>query len=388
MGAIIRPMAIKEYLLIPGPTPIPPRVMQAMHRPMVAHRGSEFSAIVKEVSEGLKWAFQTTNEAYMIPGTGTAGMEAAVESFFSPGEKVIVLDCGAFGTRWTKIAKAYNLQVTDVVVPRGKPATPDLLKDAFARAGNGVKAVLYQHNETSTGVLNNVSVLSEIAQQNGAWTVVDAISGLLSAPLAVDELGLDIVIAGSQKAFMIPPGLAFVTASARAWEAYPTAKNPKFYLDLGKYRSSLKDSTTPTTAAVSLVFGLQESLKMLQEEGLPSIQGRHDRLMRATRAGIRALGLTLFADDLCASKAVTAVLPPEGVAADDIRKQMKKEHGVVLAGGQVELKGKIFRIGHLGYVDSGDILHALSGLEKVLTGFGVSIKEGVAVERAKEALAA
>ncbi len=380
-------MAFKEYLMIPGPTPVPTNVLAASSKQMINHRGPSFSKMFKEIVDGVKWATQTQNDLFVLSSSGTGGLESAVVNFLSPGDKVVILNIGAFGVRFTKIAKAYGAVVEDIKSERGKAADYAKLEEVLSADKNKeIKAVFCQQNETSTGVINDVEKIAKIVKKHGALIIVDAVSGLLTAPLKTDEWGLDVVVSGSQKAFMVPPGLAFVAVSKKAWEAYEVAKMPKFYFDLKAAKKFAEIGETPWTPALSVLYGMQESIRMLKEEGLDNIFARHEKMSKAARAGLKALGLKLLAGDECASKAVTAVFPPEGVEADPLRKIIREKFGVVLAGGQEELKGKVFRIGHLGYVDQLELLAAIAALEIGLKQLGFDVKSGAGVAAAEAVL--
>jgi len=380
-------MALKQYLLIPGPTPVPPEVLSALRHPMINHRSADFKAVLSEVTDGLKWAYQTKNDVLILTASGTGAMEAAIVNTLSPGDRVLILNIGAFGSRFIKIAKAYGLNFDEMKIERGKSADPKAVEQKLKEDKNKeIKAVIFQQNETSTGVLNDVRAIASVVQPYGALTIVDAVSGLLTADLKVDEWGLDVVAAGSQKAFMVPPGLSFISMSERAWKSYETSKLPKFYFDLGAAMKFAQTGETPWTPCLTIAFGMQVSFKMLKAEGLENVFMRHEKLALAVRAGIRALGFSCLADDRCASKAVTAVVPPEGVDAEALRKAAREQYGVVLAGGQEDLKGKIFRIGHLGYVDKMDIIAAFSALEIIGSQMGAKIKMGSAVGAVEELL--
>ena len=364
-------MALKQYLLIPGPTPVPPEVLSALSHPMINHRSADFKAVLTDVTEGLKWSYQTKNDVLILTASGTGAMEAAIVNTLSPGEKIMILNIGAFGSRFVKIAKAYGLNVDEVKVERGKAADPKVVEQKLKEDRNKeIKAVIFQQNETSTGVLNDVKSIASVVQSHGALVIVDAVSGLLTADLRVDEWGLDVVAAGSQKAFMVPPGLSFVSMSEKAWKAYESSKLPKFYFDLGAAKKFAQTGETPWTPCLTIAFGLQVAFKMLKAEGLENIFKRHDVLANAVRAGVKALGFGLLADDSHASRAVTAIVPPAGIDAEALRKTVREKYGVVLAGGQEDLKGKIFRMGHLGYMDKMDIIAAFSALELVSSQMG------------------
>ncbi len=380
-------MALKQYLLIPGPTQVPPEVLSAMSHPMINHRSSDFKAVLTEVTEGLKWAYQTKNDVLILTASGTGAMEAALVNTLSPGDKILILNIGAFGSRFVKIAKAYGFNIDEVKVERGKAVDPKIVEQKLKEDRNKeIKAVIFQQNETSTGVLNDVKTIASLVAGHGALSIVDAVSGLLTADLRTDEWGLDVVAAGSQKAFMVPPGLSFVSMSEKAWKAYESAKTPRFYFDLGAARKFAQTGETPWTPCLSIAFGLQVSFRMLKAEGLENIFKRHDKLSHAVRAGVKALGFGLLAEERSASKAVTAVVPPVGVDAEALRKACREQYGVVLAGGQEDLKGKKFRIGHLGYADKMDMIAAFAALEMVGSQMGAKIKMGEAVAAVEEAL--
>ncbi|MFH0887196.1 MAG: alanine--glyoxylate aminotransferase family protein [bacterium] len=374
---------MKEYLMIPGPTQVPPEVISAMARPMINHRGPEFADIFKECTEGCQWAYQTKKDLFILTASGTGGMEAAIANTLSPGDKVIVGNIGAFGARFVKICKVYGITVEEIKVERGKALEPSAVKEKLD-ADKNIKAVFFQQNETSTGVLNDVKAISQ-AIAGRALVIVDAISGLLTADLKTDEWGLDVVIAGSQKAFMIPPGLSFISFSEKAWKAYESAKCPKFYFDLALARKFLEKWTTPATPPISVVYGLQKALQMLKEEGLDNIFKRHDKMAKGVRAAIRALGAKPLSEDKVGSRSVTGVVFPEGVDAEAIRKTVKKGYGVTMAGGQEDLKGKIFRIGHMGYVGYGDLVTTFFALENVLNDLGHKVVPGSSVAAFEQA---
>lgn len=377
---------IKYNLMIPGPTPIPTRVLAAMNHDMIGHRGPLFSAVMKEVMEDLRWAYETKNDLFVYPSSGTGGMEVAVVNMFSPGDKVIVLNIGAFGGRFVKICKAYGLDVNDVKFERGRAAEPAVLEAELKKGP--VKAVLMQMNETSTGVLNDVETLAKTARkiQPDALVIVDAVSGLMAAPLKTDEWDLDVVCSGSQKAFMTPPGVAAVSISKRAWKAFETSKCPKHYWDLALMKAEAPKGHTYTTPPESLIFGLREGLRILKEEGRENVFARHAANRDLIRGAAKALGLKLLADDSHASPAVTAIFPPEGVDGEEVRKLMRDDFGVEVAPGQAELKGKIFRIGHLGYVDSLDIIGAWAAVEVLFKRLGAKINFGAGVRAMMEQL--
>ena len=359
----------KPTLMIPGPTPVPPAVLQALSTPMIDHRGPQYEALQAELIANLKTVFQTSSEAMIFPAAGTGGMESALVNVLSPGDRVLSVTIGAFGDRWAKIAAAYGAEVVTCEFEWGQAADPAKVR-ADLEAHGPVKAVMVTFNETSTGVLNDLEALAPIIKKTGALLLVDAISGLLAADLPMDALGLDVVVAGSQKAFMIPPGLTFVAVSPRALEAHRSARMPRFYFDWSAMLKSQEKNQTPYTPALTLQYGLQLSLRAIVDEGLPAGFARHRRLSRATRAAVRALGLPLLADHDRASPAVTAIRAPEGIEVKTLRARLRDEHGVSVAGGQGKLSGKIIRIGHLGYITPPDLAVTFVALERVLAKMG------------------
>ncbi|MEO0985572.1 MAG: alanine--glyoxylate aminotransferase family protein [Cyanobacteria bacterium J06639_14] len=363
----------KFMLMIPGPTPVPESVLLAQAKHLIGHRSGEFSQIMAEITDGLKWLHQTQNDVLMLTASGTGAMESGIINVLSAGDRVLVGSNGKFGDRWAKVCRAYGLEVEVVEAEWGKALSTDAFKAALeADTEKTIKAVIVTHSETSTGVLNDLSTIAAHTKAHGeALMIVDAVTSLGACSVPIDEWGLDIVASGSQKGYMIPPGLGFVTMSDRAWQAYETATLPKFYFDLGPYRKSAAKNTTPFTPPVSLFFALQVALKMMQAEGLETIFARHARLQQATRAAVKALNLPLFAADEVASPAVTAVMP-QSVEAEQIRSVMRKQFDIALAGGQDHLKGQIFRIGHLGFVGDRDILTAIAALEATLSQLGAN----------------
>jgi aspartate aminotransferase-like enzyme len=361
----------KLMLMIPGPTPVPEAALLALAKHPIGHRTSEFSNLLAEVTANLKWLHQTESDVLMLSASGTGAVEAGIINFLSPGDRVLVGCNGKFGDRWAEVAQAYNLQVEKVTGEWGQPLDPALFAEKLqADTQKQIKAVIITHSETSTGVLNDLESINRHVKEHGeALMIVDAVTSLGAVNIPMDAWGLDVVASGSQKGYMIPPGLGFVAVSPKAWEAYKTAKLPKYYLDLGKYRKSTAKNTTPFTPPVNLMVALQTTLRMMKDEGLESIFARHQRLTNATRAAIQGLNLPLFAADSCASTAITAVAP-ERVEAEQIRAILKKKFDIALAGGQDHLKGKIFRIGHLGFVSDRDILSAISSLEVALRELG------------------
>ena len=361
----------KLMLMIPGPTPVPEAALLALAKHPIGHRTSEFSNLMAEVTANLKWLHQTQSDVLMLTTSGTGAVEAGIINFLSPGDRVLVGCNGKFGDRWAEVAQAYNLQLEQITADWGQPLDPAVFAEKLAAdSEKQIKAVIITHSETSTGVLNDLETINRHVKEHGeALMIVDAVTSLGAVNIPMDTWGIDVIASGSQKGYMIPPGLGFVAISPKAWEAYKTAKLPKYYLDLGKYRKATAKNTTPFTPPVNLMVALHATLRMMKEEGLESIFARHQRLMTATREAIKGLNLPLFAADSCASPAITAVAP-ERVESEQIRAILKKKFDIALAGGQDHLKGKIFRIGHLGFVSDRDILSAIASLEVALRELG------------------
>jgi aspartate aminotransferase-like enzyme len=375
---------MKQYLLAPGPTPVPPAVLLAMAQPMIHHRTPEYEALFADVRRDLRLLFQCKNEVLMFAASGTGAMEAAVVNTLSPGDRVIVVRGGKFGERWADICQAYGLHVFPVDVPYGKSVDPAAVAGALERAPAS-KAVFATHSETSTGAVHDIQALAGIVRRTEALLVVDAITSLGVMDLPMDAWGVDVVVSGSQKALMLPPGLSFAALSDRAWERVPLARLPKFYFDFARERKAIVGNQSAYTPAVSLVVGLRETLRLILTEGLPGVFARHDRLARAARAGVQALGLTLFAE--YPGAACTAVTAPPGIDGGAIVKGMRKR-GITIAGGQGSMKGKMFRISHMGYVDPFDVLTALGALEMVLADLGYPVSFGAGVGAAQRVLQA
>lgn len=364
-------MEDKLMLMIPGPTPVPEQVLLALAKHPIGHRSGDFSKVMAEVTQNLKWLHQTQNDVLILAASGTGAMEAGIINFLSPGDRVLVGCNGKFGDRWAEVCQAYGVNFEKITAEWGQALDPDQFRAKLeADTDKQIKAVIITHSETSTGVLNDLETINRYVKAHGeALIIVDTVTSLGAYNVPIDTWGLDVVASGSQKGYMLPPGLGFVAVSPKAWEAYKTAKLPRFYLDLGKYRKDAAKNTTPFTPPVNLIFGLQAALRMMQAEGLETIFARHQRLTQATRAAIKALNLPLYAPDHAASPAITAVMP-DRVDAEQVRAIMKKQFDIVLAGGQDQLKGKIFRIGHLGFVSDRDILAAIASLEATLQELG------------------
>ncbi len=373
---------MRKYLLIPGPTPIPPRVSKAMARPIIGHRSPEYEEILKRVVENLKYVFQTENDILVFSSSGTGGMEASIVNLLSPGDKVIALACGAFGERFVKILERFGMEVIPLRCEWGEVIDSRLVAKELDR-NRVIRAVFATLVETSTGVVNDIKSLGKICKEHKVLLIVDAVSGLGVEELKTDNWGVNVVISASQKGLMTPPGLSFISLSQMAWEASETSRIYRFYWNFKTYKEFLEKGQPPYTPPVSLVFGLDEALKMIREEGMEKVWERHKRLARATREGIKGLSLELLTKGDF-SNGVTAVKVPENMNGLELLKVLREKYGVTLAGGQERLKGKIFRIGHMGYIQFKDILIALESLEKALLSLGHRLKRGEAIRRAKE----
>lgn len=372
-----------KQLRIPGPTPVPPSVQRAASKAMINHRSDDFRKIALRVQSGLKYVFQTEHDVVVLTGSGTAAMEAAVANLVSPGTRVLVLVGGKFGERWLELVQAYRGDAVVLKYPYGEGARPEAVAEAL-QANPGIEVVFATQNESSTAVLNDIEGIADVVKPSGALLVVDAISGLGGAPLPMDAWGVDVVVAGSQKCLMLPPGLSFVAANERAWERMKESTSPSYYLNLPAYRKAAAKGETPYTPNVSLFFALEEALKLIEEEGLERSFERH-RLMRdMVRAGIRQMGLPLLVDDPWASPTLTGVKGVPGLDVEGFRKRVASELNVVLSGGQGEMKGKIFRIGHMGYATPLDMLTTLAAIELGLRRSGFEVELGSGVRAAEE----
>jgi aspartate aminotransferase-like enzyme len=354
-----------EELRIPGPTPCPDEVLQAMSRQMINHRGEEFAGILQRITDNLKLLFQTRNDVFLLTASGTGGMEAAIVNTLSPGDKILSVSVGVFGDRFATIAGQFGAEVIPLRFEWGKAADADAVRKAL-QAETDIRAVLVTHNETSTGVTNDLASISAVVKEFDKLLLVDAISSLGSINLPVDEWHCDVAVTGSQKGWMVPPGLAMVSVSQEAWQAHSNARMPRFYWDFAQAKSYLEKGQTPWTPAISTVFALSVSLEMMLEEGLPNIIARHALVGKAAREGVKSLGLSLFADEDHASNTVTAVSSSDGLDIKKMLRIMREEHRVVLGGGQQKLDGKIFRIGHLGWVTEDNIKKVMSALKVAL----------------------
>src|SRR5205807_6588462 len=340
-------MTFHTQLRIPGPTPLPERVVRAMSRPMVDHRGPEFAAILAEITAGAKRVFKTSSDLLLLTSSGTGGLESAVANLVSPGDEVVCALCGNFGERFAALASAYGADVTRLEAEWGQPVDPDDL--AHVLAGHPkANVVLLTHNETSTGLTNPLQHLARVARDAGRIVVVDGVSSISSIAIETDAWGIDVAVSGSQKGWMAPPGIALVSVSERAWDQQARARSPRFYFDWKEAKTWADKGMTPFTPAIPVLFALQEGLAMLEEEGLDSVYDRHARLARATQAGLQSLGFQLYAREGFRSNTVTSALPPPGLDVSALRKLLNDKYGVVIAGGQAKMAGKMIRIGHLG----------------------------------------
>ncbi len=355
-----------EQLRIPGPTPLPKEVMQAISRQMINHRGPEFRQIFKDVTEKLKIFFQTKNDLLVLTGAGTGGLEAAIVNMFSPGDKILGVSIGVFGDRFINIAKTYGADVTPLKFEMGQAADPDAIKKAL-QADPQIKGVIITHNETSTCVTNDLKTIAPIVKGAGKLLLVDGVSSIGSIDLPVDELHIDVAVSGSQKGWMVPPGMSMLSVSQEAWQANAKAKMPRFYFDLVKAKTSLEKGETPWTPAISIVYGFSVGLDMMLKEGIKNIFARHALVAKTTRDGLKELGLTLLVkDEKIASNTVTGVMGTNGLDTKKLTTIMREQYKIVLAGGQGALEGKIFRIGHLGLVSVEDIKDVLAHLKLAL----------------------
>jgi aspartate aminotransferase-like enzyme len=377
-------VAEKRYLFTPGPTPVPPEVLEAMSRPVIHHRSSDFRAIFERCLERLRDVYRTEGDVLLYTASGTGGMESALSNLTRPGDRVLVISAGHFGERWAAMARTFGCEVDQLTYEWGESPAPDDLARRLSELG-GAKVVFTTHSETSTGVVADVQALAATAKEAGALVVVDAVSSLGAVPLETDAWGLDSVISGSQKALMTPPGLATVSVSADAWATVQKGAASRYYFDWGQTKAR-QDAFDPAfTPAVSTVVGLDVALGLLLAEGLEQAFERHARLGRACRAGVKAMGLDLFSPDDDRSAVVTAINAPDGIDSGELVQTLRDRHGIVLAPGQGPLKGKIFRIGHIGYYDVFDITTALAGVELVLSELGADIERGVAITEALDA---
>jgi len=377
---------LKRYLLAPGPTPVPPEVLLRTASPTIHHRTPEFEAIVKQVRVRLKQVFQTEQDVLVLACSGTGAMEAAIVNTCSAGDTVLCVNGGKFGERWMKICRTYGIEVEEVRVEWGSPVDPSAIETALRRRPE-IKAVLVQASETSTTVLHPIEAIAAITRPRGVLLMVDGITAVGVTDMPMDRWGIDVLVSGSQKAFMLPPGLAFIALSERAWEAGKSARLPRFYFDLKRERDSLQKNTTAYTPAVNLIYGLHAALGMILEEGLAQVFARHERLARATRAGVTALGLELVAPR-APSPATTGLFTPPQLDGGALQKYLRNALGVEVAGGQDQFKGKVLRLAHLGYIGDFDVLTCLAAVELGLARFGLEVPLGRGVAAAETIIVA
>jgi len=373
----------KIRLLTPGPTPVPERLSLRMAQPIVHHRSPEFEAVFARVREGLQWLFQTKEDVLVFASSGTGAMEASFVNFLKRGDTAIVVDGGKFGERWTKFAKAYGVNAVVLKCEWGLPVEASAVEKAL-RENPSAKAVYVQANESSTGVYHPIRELAQVTAKSPAILVVDAISAMGAMPLPMDAWGIDVLVSAG-KALGLPPGIAFLAAGDKAWRLNETADLPRFYFDVKRERDNQKKNQTAWTPAIALVEGLDESLKMYREEGLDAVFARHERMAKAARAGMLALGLDLFSKS--PSAAMTTVIAPEGVDSEKLVKHLFAKYGIKLVGGQDAAKGKIFRIAHLGYFDDFDMLVVIGAVERGLHDLGAKIELGKGLAAAQRSFA-
>ncbi len=373
----------RTLLLTPGPTQIPPEICAVLGEPIIHHRTPQFQETLKTAVEGLKYVFQTQEDVYLIPSSGTGAMEAAVANLLSAGDKALTVEGGKFGERWTELCRAYGAAPEVVEVPWGKAVRPEQIKDALAR-DPGIKAVFTTLNETSTAVVTDIQKIAAVVKETDAVLVVDAVSGLGVVDLKMDAWGVDVVVSASHKGFMLPPGLAFIAVGPKAWPLVEAAKSPRYYFDLRKARKAMAKTDTAFTPAIGIIRALNKSLEHFQEKGLEAVFASYARLAKGTREAALALGLTLFPEESCLSNALTAINMPEGIDGTKVVKIMRDTHGISVAGGQAKLKGKIIRIAHMGCVDEYDILTGIACLEKVLKELGYAFEIGSGVKAAQQ----
>ena len=376
---------LKRYLLAPGPTPVPSEVLLSMAMPIIHHRSPDFLPVLDSAKKGLQWLYQTKNDVLILCSTGTGGMVGAVNNFFNQDDKVLVINGGKFGERWTKICKSYGLNVSEITIDWGYAVKPEMVEEKLKKDPD-IKGVFVQASETSTGVYHDIQGLASIMKRyENTLLIVDAISALAAHDLRTDDWGIDVMIGGSQKGLMLPPGIAFVSVSEKAWERAKTSKLPRFYFDFKKERENLAKNQTNFTSPVTLIIGLNESLRMLQAEKLENVFKRHEKLAQTTRKAVKGLGLELYAKQ-SPSNAVTAIMTPPRIDGQAVYKNLREKYGITAAGGQDQARGKIFRIAHLGYVDKFDVITAIAGIEMVLKGMGHPVQLGTGVAIAEELL--
>src|SRR5438270_4741051 len=368
-------MTFQTQLRIPGPTPLPERVVRSMNRPMIDHRGPEFAAILAEITAGAKRVFKTSSDLLFLTSSGTGGLESAVANLVSPGDEVIVALCGNFGERFAALASAYGADVVRLEFEWGQPVEADDLALVLEKHPKA-KLLLLTHNETSTGLTNPLRELARVGRDAGRVVVVDGVSSISSIDIETDAWGIDVAVSGSQKGWMAPPGLTLVSVSERAWGQQAKARSSRFYFDWKEAKAWAENGMTPLTPAAPVAFAMQEGLRMLEEEGLANVYERHARLARATQAGLEALGFQLFAQDGYRSNTVTSAVPPAGLDVAALRKLLDTKYGVVIAGGQAKMTGKMVRVGHLGAVAEGDVVQVIWAMEQALEELDIAPADG------------
>jgi aspartate aminotransferase-like enzyme len=374
----------RNLLLTPGPTHVPQQLCEVLGRPIIHHRTPQFQSYLKEAQEGLRSIFQTKNEVCILASSGTGAMEASVVSFLSPGDKVITVESGKFGERWTEICKAYKINAHPVTVKWGSSVSPDEIRKLL-QEDKSIKAVYVSLVETSTGITTDIAAIGEVVKESNAILVVDAVSGLGVVDLQTDNWSVDVVASASHKGFMLPPGLAFVSISPKAVALMEKATCNSFYFDLKKYRKLIEKTDTPFTPAIGILIALTESIKLIKARGLENTFKHFERLAKATRTAAQALGLTLFPEESCISNALTTINVPAGIDGGKLVKLMRDTYGITVAGGQGEqLKGKVIRIAHMGYLDEYDVLTGIACLEKCLKELGYNLTLGAGVAAAQK----
>ena len=378
-------MTFSTQLRIPGPTPLPDRVVRAMSRPMIDHRGPEFAAILARITSGARRVFKTSGDLLLLTSSGTGGLESAVANLVSPGDEVVVALSGNFGERFAALAAGYGADVVRLEFEWGQPVDADDLARVLEHHPKA-RVLLLTHNETSTGLTNPLRELARVGRDAGRIVVIDGVSSISSIAIETDAWGIDVAVSGSQKGWMAPPGIALVSVSERAWEQQARARSPRFYFDWKEAKTWADKGMTPFTPAIPVLFALQEGLAMLEEEGLDSVYDRHARLARATQTGLQALGFQLYAREGFRSNTVTSALPPPGLDVNALRKLLDDKYGVVIAGGQAKMAGKMIRVGHLGAIAEGDVVQVLWAIEQALEELDVAPADGRAVAAATTSL--
>ncbi|MFO0810677.1 MAG: alanine--glyoxylate aminotransferase family protein [Gemmataceae bacterium] len=375
---------MKPRLLTPGPTPVPEETLLELAKPVTFHRTGEFKAILGEVVEDLKYVFQTKGSVLVLTASGTGGMESCVSNCVAPGEKAILLICGRWGERWRGICKAWGVNIVAVEAPYGEAVPPAALEKALAQHPDAV-AVFATLSETSTGVVSDIEAYGKLVAKTPALFCVDTISGLGVMECRTDEWKIDVNVTGSQKALMLPPGLAYVAVSDKAWAKMEKTPAKTFYLDLKRYKAKIAENDTPYTPANTLIKAQRVSLKRLRAEGIENVWKRHARVAAACRAGVQAMGLELFAKQ--PGDGLTVINVPEGIDGTAALGKLEKKYGLKLANGQDNLKGKVWRLAHMGYIDQFEVLSALAGLELVLLEMGFGLEPGAGVAAFQRSLA-